>query len=157
MTPKTFVITRIKLTQIYGFIVLFLTIILSRNTLITSEIIGFYYATIIMFIFYIPLLYRFFYKIFSNKIHLIVFVLLLLMGISILWKLDFQLYNFSIIMYIVLAYVYINCYKLKDILKWFVYIMFFLSLYSLICVYFMYPLISKIVGFNNLDKLLLFF
>ena len=157
LTTKTEEPKESKLNNIYGFLLLFITILLSRNTLIASDILGFYKSIFLLLITYIPLIIIYLKEQKYKKHSLILSLLIILMLISIIIKKDFQLYNFTIIIYLLLSYIYITMYKTKNILKWFTIIIAFLSLYSLVATYIIYPSLIKEVGLNNLPNNPLYF
>lgn len=157
LTSKNIENIRKNMNKNYGVFVLIVTMLLSRNTLISSDIIGFYISFGIICLIYIPLIFNFFKEKQYKKNNFLLMAILLSIIISLLLKVDFQFYNFSIILYILLSYIYVCNYKFKDILKWFCYIMFFLCLYSLITTYFIYPLIKSIFGISNLSNSIFYF
>lgn len=146
-----------KMFKIYGFFALFSIIILSRNTLIASNILGFYKSLLLSLIIYIPLIIWYIkYKKYRKR-SFILFVLIILMLISIFIKLDFQFYNFTILLYLILSYIYVSLYKTDNVLKWFCIIILFLSIYSLIGCYILYPTILSKIGMNNISNNALYF
>lgn len=157
LTTKPKISKDSKLNNIYGFFLLFITIILSRNTLITSDILGFYKSTLLLLVTYIPLTILYIKEKKYKNHSFILSLLIILMLISIIIKRDFQLYNFTIIIYLLLSYMYVTMYKTKSILKWFILIIAFLSLYSLLATYMIYPYLIKEVGLNNLSNNPLYF
>lgn len=157
LTTKPEISKDSKLNNIYGFFLLFITIILSRNTLITSDILGFHKSTLFLLIAYIPLIIIYLKEKKYKNHSFILSLLIILMLISIIIKRDFQLYNFTIIIYLLLSYIYVIMYKTKNILKWFTLIISFLSLYSLLATYIIYPCLVKDGNLNNLSNNLLYF
>ncbi len=146
-----------KFFRIYGFFTLFIVIALSRNTLISSDILGFYNSLFLSLIIYIPLVIRYIkYQKYKNN-SFILLMLIALMFISIIVKLDFQFYNFTILLYLILSYIYISLYEIKDILKWFCMIIIFLSIYSLIGCYIVYPIMLNKIGMDNISNSILYF
>jgi len=139
-----------KLFKIYGFILLFLTIILSRNTLISNNLFGFYKSTILLMLVFIPLMIMYFYNKVYKKMDLIFIIILLSIGFSIILKGDIQLYNLSVLAYLIIAYIFIKMYELKDIIKWYIIILLFLSLYSLLFIYIIYPMLVSSFGIHKL-------
>ena len=141
---------KITIKDIYGFLLLFVFIYFSRNTLFSSFVLGANISFIIQILFSIPLIYLQFKKIIKNKkISLEIVVLLMSIILSIIIKQDFQLYNFSILAYIIIAYFYIKEFDNKKILKYFSIIMIFLSIYSLIATYFVK--VNIINNFTNIE------
>ncbi len=138
--------------EIYGIFLLFLTILLSRNTLINSTLIGLNFSTYILTFLYLPIIYRFFYKKLYQKKDLSIIILFIFIFIGLIFKDDFKPYNLYIILVIFLAYIYIKNYDLKSILKWFCYIMFFLSCYSFLIEYFIYPIMIDVFGMDILSE-----
>lgn len=146
-----------KKNNIYGIIVLFLTIILSRNTLISSNILGFYNSQILLILVYIPLIIIYIKQKKYKNISFVFKFLIILLMFSIILKRDFQLYNCTIILYLLLSYIYISLYDRKKVLKWFCLIVVFLSIYSLIGCYVVYPKIINVYGYDAIKNSSLYF
>ncbi|MFR1707969.1 MAG: hypothetical protein ACLSV2_03630 [Clostridium sp.] len=128
------------LNNLIKYILIFLTIILSRDTLITSIKLGFNKS----FIFYVIAIFIVIVLLFSNnkgniKIkveatrNILVFIGILAI-VSII-KLDFQLYIMSIIFYISVAYLFIYLFKFDEFFQKLSNIMCVLAVISLISLY----------------------
>lgn len=140
-----------KFLNIYGLLVMLFTILLSRNSLINTSILGIFNSTIILLILHVPLIYIFLKRKNYKNINLLFLLLFIWIIICIVFKKDFKGYNLSILCGIFLSYIYINIFDLKSILKNFCYIIFFLALYSILTEYFVYPLIQKIYGITKIQ------
>jgi hypothetical protein len=142
------------LNNILLYMLIFFTIILSRDTLITSVKIGFYktFFLYVIIIFSLGLL-----MIMSNygKIKIkkrattSIGGFIALLAITSLIKLDFQTYVLSIIMYIIAAYLFIYLFTFEDFFKKFSNVMVLLSSFSLVTCYAIRSIIFQDGVINN--------
>lgn len=127
------------------YILLLSTILLSRDTLISSIRLGFYksffiYIGIILIVILgvcINLIKNNEFKICNINKNLTVNILIFigLIFVTSLIKFDFQMYIISIIFYILVTYIFVNLFEFEDFFKKFSNIMVFLSIISLIMCY----------------------
>ena len=133
-----------KALDMYLFLFLLLTILFSRNTLISSCIFGFNISFFIIFLVSLPLIFVYAYFFIKGKTcrknDLISGVLVVSIIFSILIKIDFRLFNFSLIFYIINSYIYVQLAGTKKIIIWFEKIMLFLAVYSLITEFVVKPI-----------------
>jgi len=139
--------------DIYGFLLMFIYLFLSRNSLVSSSIIGFKYAFLIQILFSIPLIYMQLRNFIKQK-HFSVTILILIITIilSLMASRDLQPYNISILIYIIIAYLYVNEFKKDFIIKSFTYIMLFLAFFSLISNYIFKPQLLKVIDLESCLK-----
>ncbi len=119
---------------------IFFAIVLSRDTLVTTVTLGFYKSTFIYliitgsFFIYAVIVNRNKIKIRKNTTKaMAIFVGLILISSAI--KGDFQIYTFTIIFYICVAYFFTYIFSFEDFFRKFSNIMVFLSIFSLITCY----------------------
>jgi len=140
--------------KIYSFILMACFILLSRNTLISANIIGFEKTYIFMLIICVPLIIKQIFSIKKNKnFSKNILILIIAILISIVLKLDFALYNISILLYITIAYLYFREYKKETIINNFIIVMTFLMVYSLIGTYIIKPALIKTISFDECMKI----
>ena len=130
------------------YILILLTIVLSRDTLVTSVKLGFYKSFIIygaiIFIFMLLFLVNNHRNFKINKNSTLIFAIYLgLIMLSATIKMDFQMYIISIIFYIFLAYFFIYIFTFEDFLSKYSNIMVVVGLLSLICTYFIRIIIYR--------------
>ena len=138
--------------NIYILFLIFITILLSRNTLITTCVVGFNKSFFISILLYIPLLIIFMIKLVKAKIQLknikIVIIMIATIIISVLIKKDWQLYNISILYYIIISTMLILITDFNQFKKYYINILLFLAIFSLLTTYVVKPLIFA----NNLEN-----
>lgn len=138
-----------KLNHVFSYAIIFIMIFFSRDTLVTSITFNFYTTFIIqiasIFFLVVLTLYTNRKEIYLNKVSLLAGLsLCVLMGISTIIKLDFQLYVFSIFFYIGTAVLFSCIFTVDDLLKKYSNIMTCLALYSLVTCY-----LLRFVWFSN--------
>ena len=140
------------------YLIVFLTVVLSRDTLLTSVRFGF----VSTFIFNIGLVLVVFFLsvlkiginefIYQSRFRIKFAVIPILIVFVSLLKFDFQLYHLSIIFYILTAFIFSYIFTFESFFKKLSNVMIFLGLYSFFTVYFLRPLIfannSVAPGFN---------
>jgi len=93
--------------NIYLILYIFATIILSRNTMISSYIVGFEKSVYISVMLSIPIIILFFKKLINKELDVkkikIILPFIIAILISIIIKRDWQLYNISILFYICIS------------------------------------------------------
>lgn len=135
---------------LYSFFLMSCFVLFSRNTLISSSLIGFRKTYFLLLIVSIPLVLKQLISIIKNKKISRLFLLLIISIIfSVLLKMDFKLYNLSILLYITIAYLYTNEFDNKVIIKNFIVVMALLMICSLAGVYIVKPNLLKIVSINR--------
>lgn len=137
--------------NLYLFIFLFLQIILSRNTFLSSIFFGFEKIFYINVIITIPLaiifIFRFVRKKISLKNNKSILILIVFVILSVIIKKDVQAFNISLIFFLTSSYLYIMLIDFKTFAKHFIYIIAFLALYSLFTEY----LVKQIIFAFGLD------
>lgn len=132
------------INDILMYSIIFTTIIFSRDTLITSIGLGFYksfiiYLVVITILISLVILLNKDIKVellnIKKEFSINILLFLGLIIITSLIKLDFQMYILSIIIYILIAYMFITIFKFDDFFKKLSNIMVFLSIISLIFCY----------------------
>lgn len=131
--------------NIYILFLIFITILFSRNTLITTCVVGFNKSFFISILLYIPLLIIFMIKLVKAKIQFknikIVIVMIATIIISVLIKKDWQLYNISILYYITMSTILILMADFNQLKNYYINILLFLAIFSLLTTYVVKPLI----------------
>lgn len=145
-------INRDKIFNIYIILLISSILLFSRNTMITTCIIGFERSMYISMILFVPLYINVVKKalkrqlIFKEMIGIT--IMLIAIALVVIIKKDIQLYNFSILYYVISATVLILTVDIKKIQKCYINIMLIISIYSLITTYLIKPLIFKL-GLDN--------
>lgn len=125
--------------NIYLFIYMIGTIIFSRNTMISSVILGFKTSFFISIVLLIPIIIIFFKKVKENELDvrnsIIIIFFIIIILLSIVLKKDWQMYNASIIYYIISGVLLASLIKFKYFKKWYINIFFILSIYSIFTTY----------------------
>lgn len=143
------IITRISKNKvnIYIAIYIFGIILLSRNTMISSVILGFKTSFFISIVLLIPITLIFFKKVRKNHLDMkktiimgtFVFTLLL----SIVMKRDWQLYNVSVIYYIISGIMLATIIKFQTFKKIYINIFFVLAIFSIVTTYVFKPILIE--------------
>ena len=135
------------LNVILQYLIVFLSIVLSRDTLVTRLRFNFNLSTFIFGIFMLVIVVLLFLnnktilKIHKKTPHFIIFLGTIL--VPTLIKLDFQLYILSIVFYIGVAYLFIHVFTFKTFLKIMSNVMIFLAIFSLLGTYAIRPLLFR--------------
>ncbi len=144
-----------KIFDFYIILLICSIIVFSRNTMITSCIIGFENSFFLVAILFIPLYIIALKKLIHRQINLKkligIFVMIVAVVLSIILKKDIQFYNFSILYYILSSIILILTVDSKKIQKYYINIMFVIAIFSLITTYLIKPLIF-IFRLENLIK-----
>ena len=152
---QTLKLNKNKIFDYYLIILICSIIIFSRNTLISSCFIGFKISFIISALLFIPMFIITLKKLIQKQIDLKklieVFIMVVAMIISMILKKDMQFYNFSILYYIASSIILILAVDFKKIQKYYINIMFVISIFSLITTYLIKPIIFKF-GLENAIK-----
>ena len=131
-------------TKIYVSFYFVLIILLSRNTMISSCIIGFTNSIVLSAIATIPIFCIFIYRAVKHKIDwkqvAVISPLLLIIVLSVIVKQDWQMYNFSILFYLVASLLLAAIIDFKYLKKLFINIFFILAIISLLVTYIAKPI-----------------
>ena len=131
----------------YICIYIIISILLSRNTMITSCVVGFQKASLICMALAIPIYICFFKKVYDKSLDFarckIVIFLLSSMVIAILIKRDWQLYNISVLFYIITAIVVATLIDFELFKKYYINIMLVLAICSLLTTYIAKPILIE--------------
>ncbi len=142
---KVYMLLKDNIVDIYLFVFLLSSILLSRNTLISSCVLGFNKSFLFLLAISIPLFFIFINKFHKKEIQMknskIILVFILAIIFSIVFKIDFKLLNFSILTYLVTAFVFCMVADFRKVMKWYIYIIVSLSVFSLITTYLVKPYI----------------
>ena len=135
----------------YMYLYIFLMLLLCRDSLVSTTILGFPRSFFLTLIISIPNFIIFIKKIKedglkSNRVYIFI-ILVLSIILTMIIKSDYQLYNFSLLVFIFIGFVVSYAYDYKEFIKAFINIMIFISVYSLITTYLFKPLITH-TGIN---------
>lgn len=151
---KRFKLNHSKIFDYYIILIICSVILLSRNTMITTCIIGFENSFLISIILFVPLYIIALKKVINRQIDFkkitIIIMMLIFIVISVILKKDMQAYNFSILYYIISAIVLILTIDYKKIQKYYINIIFILACFSLITTYIIKPLIFSLEIDNSM-------
>ena len=129
----------------YMYLYIFLMLLLCRDSLVSTTILGFPKSFFLTLIISIPNFIIFIKKIKAEGLksyRVYIFIILVLSIIlTMIIKSDYQLYNFSLLVFIFIGFVVSYVYEYKEFIKVFINIMIFISMYSLITTYLFKPLI----------------
>lgn len=129
----------------YMYLYIFLMLLLCRDSLVSTTILGFPKSLFLTLIISIPNFIIFIKKIKAEGLksyRVYIFIILVLSIIlTMIIKSDYQLYNFSLLVFIFIGFVVSYVYEYKEFIKVFINIMIFISMYSLITTYLFKPLI----------------
>lgn len=142
--------------NIYLFLLLFIFIVFSRNTLYTSLFIGIKYSMFITLLLSIPLYIIYLIRLISghanNKNFLIFCCFFLINCLIIFIKQDFQLINFSYLFVIFTAFIYSQVVDKTIFANNYIKIVLYLCISSLICQYIIMPFLVKTKIYYLLDN-----
>lgn len=145
-----------KIFNIYILIYIIISIVLSRNTMITANIIGFKKSSLVCMILAIPAYMAFTLKIINKDIDKkklsLLTILLISILISIIIKKDWQLYNISVLFYIITAIVIATLIKFESFKKIYINIMLILAIVSLLTTYVAKPILMEIKTPEELER-----
>lgn len=137
-----------KIWYVYLDLLLFFSILFSRNTLINSCVIGFKQSFFLLLILYLPLIIVFFIGLLKRKIDMSnkkeIIIMLVIMVIEILIKRDWQLINFSILYYIFINTILISIMDRNRLIQCYIKILIFLSIFSILTTYIVKPIIFRL-------------
>ena len=129
----------------YMYLYIFLMLLLCRDSLVSTTILGFPKSPFLTLIISIPNFIIFIKKIKAEGLksyRVYIFIILVLnIILTMIIKSDYQLYNFSLLVFIFIGFVVSYVYEYKEFIKAFINIMIFISMYSLITTYLFKPLI----------------
>ena len=129
----------------YMYLYIFLMLLLCRDSLVSTTILGFPKSLFLTLIISIPNFIIFIKKIKAEGLksyRVYIFIILVLnIILTMIIKSDYQLYNFSLLVFIFIGFVVSYVYEYKEFIKAFINIMIFISMYSLITTYLFKPLI----------------
>ena len=129
----------------YMYLYIFLMLLLCRDSLVSTTILGFPKSHFLTLIISIPNFIIFIKKIKAEGLksyRVYIFIILVLnIILTMIIKSDYQLYNFSLLVFIFIGFVVSYVYEYKEFIKAFINIMIFISMYSLITTYLFKPLI----------------
>lgn len=136
-----------KNLNMYICIYIIISILLSRNTMITSCVVGFQKASLICMALAIPIYICFLKRVYDKSLDFarckIVIFLLSSMVIAILIKRDWQLYNISVLFYIITAIVVATLIDFELFKKYYINIMLVLAICSLLTTYIAKPILIE--------------
>ena len=141
-------------TKIYVSFYFVLIILLSRNTMISSCVIGFTKSIILSALATIPIFCIFIYRAVKQKLDwkqvAVVSPLILVIILSVIVKQDWQMYNFSVLFYIVASLSLASIINFRDLKKLYINLFFIWVIISLVVTYIAKPILIEM----NIETLL---
>ncbi len=141
-------------TKIYVSFYFVLIILLSRNTMISSCVIGFTKSIALSALATIPIFCIFIYRAVKQKLDwkqvAVVSPLILVIILSVIVKQDWQMYNFSVLFYIVASLLLASIINFRDLKKLYINLFFILAIISLVVTYIAKPILIDM----NIEALL---
>lgn len=143
--------------KIYISLYFIMVILLSRNTMISSTIIGFTTSNVLLAIATIPIFCIFISKAIKQKIDrkqvVIILPLILAIILSVIVKQDWQMYNVSILFYIVASILLASIIDFQYLKKLFINLFFVLAIISLLVTYVAKPIFINLNIESQLENI----